>query len=73
MNTLCAAAWDLFWLPHVCVRACVDVNVCLCTCVFGRVVDQLTAMGFAVDDVKRALAAKAGNVEQAMEMLLEGM
>ena len=47
--------------------------VCLCPCVFGRVVDQLTAMGFAVDDVKRALAAKAGNVEQAMEMLLEGM
>ncbi len=36
-------------------------------------VEQLTAMGFAVDDVKRALAAKSGNVEQAMEMLLEGI
>lgn len=33
-------------------------------------VEQLVSMGFAVEDVKRALAAKAGNVEAAMEMLL---
>jgi ubiquitin-conjugating enzyme (huntingtin interacting protein 2) len=36
-------------------------------------VDQLVDMGFALEDVRRALAAKAGNVEAAMELLLSGM